>query len=186
MPNYFFWIYKRNGNNGFQFFIHDAEHTLRTTNSEGPGIGLYEDLVNIKMNVTSLGGFHPQWLHYKFASNQEYKIRFADHVYKHFFYNGCMTPNKATQLFLLRAAEIDTAIIAESARWGNTNNPSYSYTQENWQLAINDIVNNYFPKRTEIVLNQLKSANLYPEINPPLFLNNNKEIKEYIISTTWI
>ncbi|MEM3373306.1 MAG: CotH kinase family protein [Candidatus Anstonellales archaeon] len=175
LPNNFFCIYNRNGESGFKFFIHDAEHILRTTAGEGPGIGLNENRVSINMNVTSIGGFHPQWLHYKLTSNKEYRIRFADHVYKHFFNEGCMTPQKATSLFLSRAKEIEMAIIAESARWGNTTRIP-SYTKDDWQWAINDIVNNYFPYRTNIVLNQLKAANLYPNINPPIFKNNNNEI----------
>lgn len=181
LPNNFFCIYNRNGNEGFKFFIHDAEHTLRTTQGEGPGIGLNENRVNINMYVNNVFSFHPQWLHYKLTSNPEYRILFADHIFKHFFNNGCMTSQKATRLFLLRAAEIDTAIIAESARWGNTNN-FISYTQKDWQWAIDDIVNNYFPKRTDIVLNQLKNANLYPNINPPIYKTSNNEITDKFIT----
>lgn len=182
MPNNFFCVYNRNGQTGFQFFIHDAEHTLRTTAGEGPGIGLYENRVSINMNVTNISGFHPQWLHHKLTSNAEYRMKFADHVYKHFFNNGCMTPQQAINLFLKRASEIDTAIIAESARWGNTNNPSFSYTKDDWQRAIDDIVNNYFPKRTNLVIDQLKYANLYPNVDPPVFIKNNNEIKNNVIN----
>jgi hypothetical protein len=175
MPNNFFIIYNRNRNDGFKFFAHDAEHTLRTTAGEGPGIGLNEDRVNISINVSDFGRFHPQWLHYKLTSNAEYRIRFADHIYRHFFNQGCMTPEKVTALFLLRANEIDTAIIGESARWGDLYlNPMG--TQDLWKWAIDDIVDNYFPNRTDIVLNQLKTANLYPNIDPPEFINSGQEI----------
>ena len=175
-PNNFFCIYNRVKDDGFKFFIHDAEHTLRTTAGEGPGIGLYENRVTLpNMRVSSFSGFHPQWLHFKLTQNAEYRIRFADHVYKHMFNNGWMTPQKAAELFLSRANEIDTAIIAESARWGDTYlNPIG--TKALWQSAINDIVNNYFPKRTSIVLDQLKDAGLYPEIDPPIFKSNDIEI----------
>ncbi|HVO73082.1 MAG TPA: CotH kinase family protein, partial [Ignavibacteriaceae bacterium] len=181
-PNNFYCIYNRNGKEGFKFFAHDAEHTLRTTAGEGPGIGLNENRVNIgdlndgyKMTVSSFSGFHPQWLHYKLTQNAEYRIRFADHVYKHFFNEGCMTPGKVSALFLSRANEIDSAIIGESARWGDEylNPPG---TQDLWQWAVDDIVNNYFPYRTNIVLNQLKDAGLYPNIDPPEFINNDAKI----------
>jgi hypothetical protein len=181
-PNNFYCIYNRNGNDGFKFFAHDAEHTLRTTGGEGPGIGLRENRVNIgtltdsyKMVVSGFSTFHPQWLHFKLSENAEYRLRFADHVYRHFFNQGCMTPEKATALFLSRAEEIEMAIIAESARWGDTYlNPIG--TKALWQSAIDDIVNNYFPRRTNIVLDQLKSGNLYPAIDPPVFMNGNEEI----------
>ncbi len=181
-PNNFYCIYNRNGKDGFKFFAHDAEHSLRTTAGEGPGIGLNENRVNIgdlndgyKMIVSNFSGFHPQWLHYKLTQNTEYQMRFADHVYKLFFNEGCMTPGKASALFLSRANEIDTAIIGESARWGDMYiNPIG--TKDLWQWAINDIVDNYFPYRTNIVLNQLKTANLYPNIDPPEFINNGQEL----------
>jgi hypothetical protein len=181
-PNNFYCIYNRNGNDGFKFFAHDAEHTLRTTGGEGPGVGLSENRVNIgtltdsyRMVVSDFSTFHPQWLHFKLSENAEYRLRFADHVYKHFFNQGCMTPEKATALFLSREKELEMAIIAESARWGDTYlNPIG--TKALWQSAINDIVNTYFPRRTNIVLDQLKSANLYPAIDPPVFMNGNEEI----------
>lgn len=173
-PNNFYCILNRNQTEGFKFFIHDAEHTL-TTDGEYPNTNLYLDRVNISMYVSDFSRFHPQWLHYKLSSNLEYRIRFSDHIYKHFFHMGFMTPEKASALFLSRANEIDTAIIGESARWGDM----YLYpigTKDLWQWAVDDIMNNYFPYRTNIVLNQLKTANLYPNIDPPEFINNGKEI----------
>ncbi|MCX6138077.1 MAG: CotH kinase family protein [Ignavibacteriales bacterium] len=176
--NNFYAVYNRNGNRGFQFFVHDAEHTLRTTAGEGPGIGLYENRVNIgdltdgyRMLVNDFSVFHPQWLHFRLSSNAEYRMRFADHVYKHFFNRGCLTPARTAELFLARAAEIDTAIIGESARWGNTYLYPAATRDDTWKPAINDIVKNYLPKRSSIVLSQLQSASLYPAIQPPLFLN---------------
>jgi hypothetical protein len=182
VPNNFYCIFNRKGTDGFKFFAHDAEHSLRTTQGEGPGMGLYEDRVNISsMSVNDFSRFHPQWLHYKLSSNAEYRMRFADHAYKQFFNQGWMTPEKAKSLFLARAKEIEMAIIAESARWGDTYTYNYpSRTKDtDWFPAVNDIANNYFRQRTKIVLNQLKSkaANLYPIIDPPIFQNNDIEIQ---------
>ncbi len=84
----FYCIYNRKRNDGFKFIVHDAEHSLRTTTGEGPGIGLYENRVNIgtindsyKMKVSTFNAFHPQWLHFKLSDNPEYRTRFMDHVY---------------------------------------------------------------------------------------------------------
>jgi hypothetical protein len=191
-PNNFYGIYNHNGQEGFRFFVHDAEHTLRTTAGEGPGTGLDENRVNIgsltdgyQMIVSDISGFHPQWLHYKLSSNAEYRLRFADHVYKHFFNEGCMTPDKVIPLFLSRAQQIDLAIIGESARWGDTYRELPDYPPRNkdddWQWAIDDIVDNYFPYRTDIVLDQLKAVNLYPNIDPPVFSSNNITLTAYTL-----
>ncbi len=184
-PNNFYCIYDRNGTMGFRFFVHDAEHTLRTTSGEGPGIGLFENRVNIgslsssdnfKMDVSDFSHFHPQWLHFRLSDNPEYKIRFADHVYKRFFNGGSVTPAKVTAMFQSRAREIQTAIIGESLRWGDTYLNPVATKDDDWLPAINDIVNNYFPQRTGIVLNQLKASYLYPAFDPPAFLNYGQVI----------
>ena len=185
-PNNFYAIYNHNGKDGYKFFAHDAEHALRTTSGEGPGIGLYENRVNIgnltdgyKMIVSDFSKFHPQWLHFKLSDNAEYRIRFADHVYKYFFNHGCLTPEKTEPLFLSRAKEIDMAIIGESARWGDTYVSPSRTKDADWLPAINDIMNNYFPKRGNIVLNQLKdkAIKLYPNIDPPIFQNSDTVIQ---------
>ena len=83
-----------------------------------------------------------------------------------------MTPQKASELFESRAHEIENAITAESARWGNTyHNPSRN-KDDDWLPAVNDIIDNYFPYRTDIVIKQLKDEGLYPQIDPPVFKNN--------------
>ena len=183
--NNFYCIYNRNGNEGFKFFVHDAEHTLRTTAGEGPGIGYNENRVNIgnlpqsdtyRMTVSDFNHFHPQWLHFKLCDNAEYRIRFADHVYKNFFNEGYMTTKKSAELFLSRANEINMAIIGESARWGDTYHEPPRNKDDDWLPAVNDIANNYFDYRPAIVLNQLKDQNLYPNIDPPVFKNGDTEI----------
>ena len=188
-PHNFYSVYNRNGQDGFKFFIHDAEHTLLPQEAS-PGIGLYENRVNIgdisgnyRMNVGSFYYFHPQWLHYKLSDSKEYRLRFADHVYKYFFNNGLFTPDTLSALLLSRAVEIDKAIIAESARWGNTK--SYrSLTQRDWQSAVDDIVEDWFPYRTEIVLDQLKDEDLYPDMAPPVFSHNSQVLTQALVSIT--
>ena len=49
-PNNFYAIYNRMENDGFIFLAHDNEHTLHVE-AESPGVGLYEDRVNINLNV---------------------------------------------------------------------------------------------------------------------------------------
>jgi hypothetical protein len=186
-PRNFFALYNRTGFDGFQFIMHDAEHTLRTTAGEwsgsDPNIGVRENRVNIgtlatylKMTVSDFTRFHPQWLHFKLTDNAEYRLRFADHVYRHLFNDGCMTPQHAVALFSARRDEIDLAIIAESARWGDTYASPSRTRDDDWLPALNDILTNYFPVRTGIVIDQLKSAGLYPKIDPPAFLHQGETL----------
>jgi hypothetical protein len=46
-------------------------------------------------------------------------MRFADHVQKHFFNGGVLTLQSCTNRFLRKATQINRAIRAYSARWGD-------------------------------------------------------------------
>jgi hypothetical protein len=160
---------------GFTFYIHDAEHSL-FDEVHSPGIGLYEDRVNIgtrtdswKMDVSDLTRFHPQWLHFKLSANPEYRIRFADRAWKHFSDKGVFSPDSALKRLNKRISELDPAVVAESARWGDSKRTGAPYTKiGNWIPEIEKIRKNFIPLRTNIVINQLKKADLYPEIQAPV------------------
>ena len=186
----FFGIFNRNGFDGYKFFVHDAEHTLNTMPDAGPGtIGLYENRVNVgftderRMYISNFTMFNPQWLHFKLSTNEEFRMLMADRIYKFFFNNGALTPDKVTELFLSRAQEIEMAIIGESARWGDAFHEPARTKDDDWLFAVNDIVNNYFPYRTDIVLNQLQEVNWYPDFQPPVYLFNNNQIYDDVIET---
>ncbi len=180
MPNNFYAIYNRVRRDGFKFFAHDNEHTL-LIDPVNVGDGIDENRVNIgritgprKMNVGSFSGFHPQWLHFKLSENPEYRMRFADHVYRHYFNNGIFLPERARELFLSRTRMLDLAIIAESARWGDLTRSKYG----SWQRVVQDIAEVYFDQRYDIVLGQYIDEGLYPPIDPPLIYVGGAELKE--------
>ena len=185
-PNNFFAIYDRRGETGFHFFVHDAEHTLLTI-PFGPGIGLEENRVNIanlsggeRMTVYDFEKFHPQWLHHRLTAHPDYRARFAEHVQQHFFDGGALTPEANKTRFLQRAVQIETAIIAESARWGDAH-ADRARTQHDWQRGINHLVDNYFPVRSDIVLEQLQNADLFPTLLRVSFLEEGYPITHSIL-----
>ena len=159
-PNNFYAVYNRTNPDGFKFFRHDAEHTLFNINENRTGpysCGQQKQY------------FNPQWLHQQLAANAEYKLRFADHVYKHFFNDGVMTPQAAARLLSARKDTIDLAVIAESARWGDAKVSKPRTKDDDWLPQVRTLLNDYFPKRTGIVLSQLKTKGWYPAIETPSF-----------------
>ena len=182
-PNNYYAIINRAANDGFLFFAHDCEHTL-LMNEAGPGVGIDENRVNIgnvegryNMTVDRFGKFQPQWLHHKLTDNAEYRMRFADQVYKHFYNQGVLTEGNLFALFEKRTQEIELAIIAESARWGDMNRSKHNA----WQPAIDEIIGDYLPQRGDIVLGQLIDEDLYPPFDPPVFKNTGKEILQQTV-----
>jgi len=185
-PNNFYAVYNRSDDKGFIFFCHDNEHTL-LIDPVNVGDGIDEDRVTIadqsgdrKMVVNSFTKFHPQWLHYKLSENKEYRQKFADHVYKHYFNNGILVPQNSSALFMQRANMIDMAIIAESARWGNL-----TLSKNNaWLPTVTEIADSYFGERRDIVMRQYLDAGLYPTIDPPLFKSDNAQVTQTILTVT--
>ena len=67
-----------------------------------------------------------------------------------------------------RIEQIDLAIIAESARWGDSKRRQ-PFTKADWQREVDRIVEDILPVRTEIVLQQLKDARLSNGLPAPLY-----------------
>jgi hypothetical protein len=154
---------------GWKFFAYDNEHSL------GAMSGVNDNRTGPVSAGQSRDHFNPQWLHQKLMVHPEYRIQFADHTHKHFFNAGVMTPEKAIALCMSRANQIDLAIIGESARWGDQR-PSRAtnpYTKADWWAEVNGyLIRTFFPARTQIVLNQLRSRGLYPQVDAPVFQVN--------------
>ncbi len=168
MPNNYYAIFNRkNKGRGFVFLAHDMEQCL-FVDQIAVAEGLYENRVTIPdMRVASLLQFQPQWLHHKLASNQEYRMRFADHVVRYLGEGELFTKDVATEKFMEFARIIDKAIIAESARWGDAQMTIPRTRDDDWLPAIQQVTGIFFPQRTAIVMDQLREADLYPDLDPP-------------------
>ena len=51
--------------------------------------------------------------------HREFRVRFADRAYKHLYHGGALTNLRNRSRFQKYADQIDTAIVCESARWGD-------------------------------------------------------------------
>lgn len=146
----------------WRFFAWDAERVIENGSVGTPGP--YSDL-----NSPFLLGY--------LRNFQEFRIRFADRVYKHFYNQGALTYASASARFNSRVAELSDAIIAESARWGDyrrdvhVSGTAYLYTKNSfWLPEVADFDGYLLSKQTNAV-NHFKglSPALYPSIEPPVF-----------------
>lgn len=152
---------------GFRFFSFDAERIL-----EG-----------VSDNRTALddSGQYPSRLFQLLRLNSEFRLAFADRVHKHFFNDGALTPQAAAARFTALTSQVDLAVVAESARWGDyrrdvhvRNPPVDLYTRDvYWVAERNRLLNSYFPARTATVLSQFRNTGslpqLYPSFDAPAF-----------------
>lgn len=162
---------------GFVFFAHDSEHTLMA-HPVTVGNGVEENRASIgeeggaaneagapddayQMRVGRLEEFHPQWLHHRLCENSQYRQRFALRAQEVLTANGPLTPSRTAALFDARAAEIETAIIAESARWGDVKASSPRTRNDDWLPAVEEVRTGFLELRTEILVQQLQELGLY-------------------------
>ena len=152
---------------------HNWVAARRRTNSDGFHF-LAWDVESILMNVSELRVYtqvqynRPSGIFYDLIRNDTFKNLFISHVNKHFFEGGALTPKPCLERYEKWLANIDTALIADQARWWVDPN-------DIWNTHYHTFIYNYFPRRTEIVFNQLISAGLYPAVSPPEF-NTDKNI----------
>ncbi|MDD5381422.1 MAG: FN3 associated domain-containing protein [Phycisphaerae bacterium] len=147
----------------------------------------------------------------KMRTSAEFRLLFADRFQKHCFNGGALNIANSQSRYLEVANMIDKAIVAESARWGDTrmktpygsaidipsdpndpNNifypapphgpwPNYYFTREDsWIKERDCIINYYIPdihnsNNSYALINLLRSKDLYPALDAPVFYVNGSQ-----------
>ena len=144
-PNNFYAIRDRRGGKGFIHIQHDGEHTLNAGSAGSNRVGPFNDPVSGTWNTLSKS--NAQFTHQDLAPNAEYRIRFADRTHKHLVSaNGALNAAKNIDRMSARAAVVENAIIAESARWGDSKTePPRNFNH--WRTATNATLS-WFSGRT--------------------------------------
>ncbi len=179
------------GDGKFRFFVWDQEIVLD-----------YHGRAGARINKSSGAGA----LFQKLRTSKEFRLLFADRVYEHCFNDGALSVTASQHRYQTIASWIDKAIVAESARWGDTqmstpygnrieqpgqpddindnlyppapHGPDYFFTREHaWVLERDNVIKNYIPAihdpaNSFALINTLRRANLYPDIDPPAFFVN--------------
>lgn len=169
-PGRNYWVGRnRKGDEGFQFYPWDSETAM------GLGSGLTANVTGANSAVARPYG--------ALRANADFRRWFGDRAQHHFSQGGALYVNQAkpqwsgiepennrpAARFEGLADLIDRAIVGETARWGDQLN-NIPYTRdEHWRRERDELLKNYFPRRSAIVMEQLRQAGLYPQINAPVF-----------------
>lgn len=161
--NNLYALYNRENPDGFKWIQHDGEISYDRVVNRFP-IELDRTGPYTHPQLQEFQYFNPQTLHEKLLLNEEYRIRFLDRVYKHLSGTGALT-KEPTQLRLdERAAQIDQAVVAHSARWGNT-----SLDRDSWVTSVAN-QRAFFERsgdRSVEVIGYLDADGLIPSISQP-------------------
>ena len=119
------------------------------------------------LDVTGMFEGMPTIIYDGLRQYPEFRRLFGDHVQRRLLNGGALTPQRGADRWMRRAQEIDPAIVAETARWGD--NVKGIFTKTHWLVEQEYIITNWFPFRTELLISQLRSAGMYPALAAPQF-----------------
>lgn len=175
MPNNWYGIRNRAGDHGFRFIVWDAEHTF---------LDLHEDRTGPFAGGATLETSNPQWLWQQCLDNEEFRLLVADRIQRHFYNGGVLSAAAVRERFQRRAGQIESAVIGESARWGDMEAgfpmgapPRLDKNgaelkgplnrDDDWRTEVNRLLTDFIPKRSDIVLAQLLNHGLLPDLAAP-------------------
>ena len=153
-PKNFYAMRRRHPDGRFRFFRWDAEFIFGNVNDD----------------VSERNGSeNPGYLHFRLRRNADYKRRFGDRVHRYFFNGGAYTVARQQKFYRDRAAQINKAMVAESARWGDAKREPPFTRDVHWVNEVNRVTNTWMPGRHTVVLNQFRIDGLYPRVVSPVF-----------------
>lgn len=178
-PNHNWWAARasRNAaNDGFHFFAWDQEISNENVLYERTSWQSYPS----KYADVSAASTPAQVYAALKTGSPEFRLRFADHIQRHLFHGGALSLTQNLARWNARIAEIDHAIVAESARWGdyqpNLLRPGNPYTREqDWQPHLQWMAANYWTQINATAVGRFRSAALYPAIDAPVYSQHGGE-----------
>ncbi len=159
---------KRESGAGYKFFCWDSERILE---------GVKGNVLGVNNNDK------PTRLFQQLRANAEFRLRFADHLHRHFYNKGALTAQAVGDRWKSISSTIDLGIVAESARWGDyrrdvhpwSSGPYELYTKyDHYDIEQNRLLQEYFPFRSDEVIDQYTNFGLYPTVSAPVFQVNKK------------
>ena len=138
----------------FRFYVWDAEISMNQLNHDRTGV----DDANSSAE-----------LYDRLRVNADFRQLFKDRALLHLQNGGVLTPEASIERYQALGDQVKSALVAESARWGDVH-PNVPLTVDNqWQNEFDSVINSYLPQRTNVFINQLQAANLASNLTAPEF-----------------
>ena len=158
---------RRTDDGKWYFFMWDSEFLF---------IGENDNAIRV-----SDGPRFPARIMRELTDSVEFRSHLADRIQLHMYNGGVLTPDNVVAMWNARSDQITDAIIGESARWGDYRRDAdpNSYPaggpfellerDVQWVRERERLLNNYFPGRTDTVIEQYRARDLFPTIEAPTF-----------------
>ncbi len=142
-------VYRRHPEGRFRFFVWDMEYSL----------WFADDAAALDVDV-------PDSIAHVYARlrlNPDFRARYGARAMAHLSGEGALTPAAARARYDARATEIFDALLAESARWGDAKRAVPYRRDVEWAEEYRRLTEEYFPRRSGVLIEQLRARDLYPQ-----------------------
>jgi hypothetical protein len=171
-----FWAHRRaNATNGlpatkWMFLAWDQEIIMNRQRNDDRVNGLSD-------------GSYPSRLYNQLRNYPEFRRMYGDRAHKQLFNDGALTPARNVARLQAQAALIHDAMVAESARWGDSRKYDIPFPgginygtgqtltrDEHWLAELNKLYTNWIPNvMPQRIMQRLQAAGLYPMVGAPEF-----------------
>lgn len=160
------------GSDGFHFLCWDSEQ-------------IFEGVGDNRLDLNNAG--KPTGIFRQLIQNIPFRRRYIDRAYELLVApGGQLTEEKVIEVWDSLYAIIDTALYAESARWGNYRREVHPYSSRGNRFRVapyylderNRLLTKYFPIRSAELISQLRKKHWYPQetVAPTLLVNGTDTI----------
>jgi len=111
--------------------------------------------------------------YYQMKNNIDFKMRFADRIYKYCFNNGVLTNDRVTAVWDSSCSIISKAMLCEIARWGDERGSVLDH--DHWKSECKDVRDDLIG-RADKYITEVKKVGMYPVAEPPDFYNESEKI----------
>jgi hypothetical protein len=163
----------------WRFHSWDQEHAFPTTDN-----GDQWNETSDPTDTASEDDEGPGDVFHDMIQHAEFRVHFADRVQELLRNGGALTESAAQAAYEGRLNEINAAMIAESARWGDNRVEADPYTRQDWiDVNVDDttgdlkaVVPDFFPVRTNVILAAFQGAGWLQSLAAPEFNNYGGEV----------
>lgn len=172
---------------GYRWCVWDAEISLGSSHSEWIAHQREANFDHTRIGTpSSVSGIEgvpgpPAAIYYALKHNAAFRRRFGDRLHKHLFNGGALSEAKNQARLNALQAELQVAIVAESARWGDVNSghpDTVTFTRdEHWLDELAWLKDIFIPERNSVLLEHCTAQQLWPSVPGPVFSQRGGKVE---------
>ena len=149
------------GDGKVRFFAWDGEWCFGLGSSP-PAAWVHTDF----RNRVSRGRHPISYLWHGLRQNPEFMMLVADRAQRHCRNSGALTDSEANARWQRLNAFVKTAVLAESARWGDALSSQPRTVEEDWQNEV-DRIDERLEGNANLLIDRMRSENYFPGVEAP-------------------